>query len=98
MPAKSEKQRRFMGAELGRKRAGKKTRTGMTEGQLSKYANKGNPEGEYHQHRRVNDNKDGECFDPIHSSMKPMEEFPGNPKGSSEDGGRAANVDPYKLP
>ncbi len=34
MPAKTEKQRRFIGAELGRKRAGKKTRTKMTEAQL----------------------------------------------------------------
>jgi hypothetical protein len=31
MPAKSEKQRKFMGAELARKRAGKKTQTGMRE-------------------------------------------------------------------
>jgi hypothetical protein len=38
MPAKSEKQRRFMGAELARKRAGKKTKTGMTESQLKDYA------------------------------------------------------------
>jgi hypothetical protein len=28
MPAKSKKQRKFMGAELARKRAGKKTKTG----------------------------------------------------------------------
>ena len=40
MPAKSEKQRKFMGAELGRKRAGKKTRTGMSDKQLSDYAGK----------------------------------------------------------
>lgn len=40
MPAKSEKQRRFMGAELARKRAGKKTKTGMTESQLSDFAKK----------------------------------------------------------
>jgi hypothetical protein len=40
MPAKSEKQRKFMGAELGRKRAGKKTRTGMSEDQLSDFASK----------------------------------------------------------
>lgn len=38
MPAKSEKQRRFMGAELGRKRAGKKTATGMSEQQLRDFA------------------------------------------------------------
>jgi hypothetical protein len=40
MPAKSEKQRKFMGAELARKRAGKKTRTGMSEKQLKDYAKK----------------------------------------------------------
>lgn len=38
MPAKSEKQRRFMGAELARKRAGHKTKTGMSEAQLRDYA------------------------------------------------------------
>lgn len=38
MPAKSDKQRKFMGAELGRKRAGKKTKTGMSEEQLEDYA------------------------------------------------------------
>jgi hypothetical protein len=40
MPAKSEKQRNFMGAELARKRAGKKTRTGMSEKQLEDFASK----------------------------------------------------------
>lgn len=40
MPAKSEKQRRFMGAELERKREGKKTRTDVSEEELEKYANK----------------------------------------------------------
>jgi hypothetical protein len=40
MPAVSEKQRRFMGAELGRLRSGKKTRTGMSESQLSDFATK----------------------------------------------------------
>jgi hypothetical protein len=47
MPAKSKKQRRFMGAELGRKRAGKKTETGMSESQLKDFAGtkeKGLPE------------------------------------------------------
>ena len=38
MPAKSKKQQRFMGAELARKRAGKKTRTGMTAKQLEEFA------------------------------------------------------------
>lgn len=38
MPATSEKQRRFMAADLSRLRAGKKTRTGMSEKQLSDFA------------------------------------------------------------
>jgi hypothetical protein len=40
MPAKTEKQRKFMGAELQRKREGKKTRTDMSEKELEKYASK----------------------------------------------------------
>jgi len=40
MPARSEKQRKFMGAELQRKREGKKTQTGMTESQLEDFATK----------------------------------------------------------
>ena len=40
MPAKSEKQRRFMGAELARTRAGKKTKTSMSEEKLSEFASK----------------------------------------------------------
>lgn len=40
MPAVSERQRRFMGAELGRAKAGKKTKTGMSKGQLEDYAKK----------------------------------------------------------
>ena len=40
MPAKTEKQRRFMGAELERKREGKKTKTDMTEAELEKMASK----------------------------------------------------------
>lgn len=40
MPAVSEKQRRFMGAELGRAKAGKKTETGMSQEQLRDYAKK----------------------------------------------------------
>ena len=38
MPAVSKKQQMFMGAELARKRAGKKTRTGMSEKQLKDFA------------------------------------------------------------
>jgi len=37
MPAKSERQRRMLGADLARARAGKKTRTGMSEAQLVEY-------------------------------------------------------------
>lgn len=37
-PAVSRKQQRFMGAELARKRAGRKTRTSMSEKQLRDYA------------------------------------------------------------
>ena len=40
MPARTEKQRKFMGAELERKREGKKTKTGMTEKQLEDFATK----------------------------------------------------------
>ena len=38
MPAVSKKQQQFMGAELARKRAGKKTRTGMSAKQLEEFA------------------------------------------------------------
>ena len=38
MPAKSKAQQRFMGAELARSRAGKGTKTGMSESQLSDFA------------------------------------------------------------
>jgi hypothetical protein len=40
MPSKTPKQRRFMGADLARARAGKKTRTGMSESQLEDFARK----------------------------------------------------------
>ena len=38
MPAKSKAQQQMMGAELARKRAGKKTRTGMSESRLEEFA------------------------------------------------------------
>ena len=38
MPATSQAQQRFMGAELARKRAGEQTRTNMSEGQIRDYA------------------------------------------------------------
>ena len=40
MPAKTKKQRRFMGAELDRKRKRKKTKTDMSEAELRKMASK----------------------------------------------------------
>lgn len=40
MPAVSEKQRKLAGADLARLRAGKKTRTGMSESQLRDFAKK----------------------------------------------------------
>jgi hypothetical protein len=40
MSARTEKQWRFMGAELERKREGKKTQTGMSEKELEKMASK----------------------------------------------------------
>jgi hypothetical protein len=40
MPSETPKQRRFMGSELARKRAGKKTKTGMSEKQLKEFASK----------------------------------------------------------
>lgn len=43
MPSTTERQRRFLGAELGRKRAGKKTKTKMTERQLEDFAKKVEP-------------------------------------------------------
>jgi hypothetical protein len=46
-PAVSRKQQKFMGMELAKKRAGKKTKTKMSEKQLKEYATtkrKGLPE------------------------------------------------------
>lgn len=40
MPSSTEKQRKFMGAELARKRSGEKTKTDMSEQQLSEFASK----------------------------------------------------------
>ena len=38
MPAKTERARRFFGAELSRKWAGKKTRTGLSEKKIKEHA------------------------------------------------------------
>ncbi len=40
MPAKTEKQRKFFGAELARKREGRKTKTGLPEKKLREFASK----------------------------------------------------------
>lgn len=40
MPSVSEKQRKFFGAELGRKQAGESTDTGMSEKSLADFAKK----------------------------------------------------------
>lgn len=45
MPAVSKQQQKFMGAELARARAGKKTRTGMSASHLRKFAR--TPKGGY---------------------------------------------------
>lgn len=45
MPAKTRRQQRYMGAELGRKRRGEKTQTGMNEKKLREHARK--PRGGY---------------------------------------------------
>ncbi len=38
MPSESKAQQRFMGMELAKKRAGKKTKTHMSEAQLKEFA------------------------------------------------------------
>lgn len=59
MPAESRAQQRFFGAELGRKRAGKATETGLSEGKLREFAgtsHKGLPEhsrGEVRRHAKM---------------------------------------------
>jgi hypothetical protein len=40
MPFETERQRKFMGAELARTRAGKRTQTGMSEEKLRDFARK----------------------------------------------------------
>lgn len=58
-PPVSEKQRKFMGAELRRLREGKKTRTGMSEEQLREYAAK--PEGKKLPERAKKESSDRGC-------------------------------------
>jgi hypothetical protein len=45
MAAKSERQRRFMGAELARRKAGKPTKTGMSATKLRHYTTKASKRG-----------------------------------------------------
>jgi hypothetical protein len=52
MPAVSDRQRRFMGAELGRKRKGKRTKTGMSESQLADFARSKKSKGQRAEKRR----------------------------------------------
>ncbi len=40
MPSSSEKQRKYLGADLARAKAGKKTKTGMSEAKLREFASK----------------------------------------------------------
>lgn len=49
MPAKTRRQQRFMGAEYGRAKAGKKTKTGMSKTKLREMARK--PQGGYRKKR-----------------------------------------------
>lgn len=50
MPAKTKRQQRFFGAELGRARAGKKTKTGLGKKKLREMARK--PKGGYRRKKR----------------------------------------------
>lgn len=59
MPAYTERQRRFMGAELARKRAGKSTQTGMSEAQLRDFAKKTKRKKK---HRSVGDSFTGKFY------------------------------------
>lgn len=52
MPAVSEKQRRFMGAELGREEKGERTQTGMSKEQLRDFARKGGHRKHKKRHKR----------------------------------------------
>lgn len=52
MPSETDKQQRFMGAELARKRAGEKTETGMSEKQLRDFARKPKRGGRRSRRRR----------------------------------------------
>ena len=58
MPAESPKQQRYMGADLARARAGKKTKTGMSSAQLEDFAKK--PKGGYKKRKKLPTHGSGE--------------------------------------
>lgn len=72
MPSVSPKQRRFMGADLARKRAGKKTQTGMSESQLSDFAHGSLEDITFHEEAcdEVGDKLCPEFTHPIHKGYK----------------------------
>ena len=75
MPAVSKKQQRFMGAELSRKRAGKKTKTGMSAKQLEEYATtkqQGLPEKKGN-HSEENEAERKKMMPKSHAHMTPKE-------------------------
>ena len=57
-PAESPKQQRFMGMDLARARAGKKTKTGMSSSQLEDFAKK--PKGGYKKRKKLPTHGSGE--------------------------------------
>jgi hypothetical protein len=89
MPSSSEKQRRFMGAELTRKRSGKRTSTGMSEQQLREFAGsvqQGSLEDiTYHEEAAERDTVlNGSMKHPIHKGYDCV--VFGNDRGWKEDG------------
>jgi hypothetical protein len=78
MPSSSKKQQAFMGADLGRLRAGKKTKTGMKETQLRDYASgpiagKGSLEDiDFHEEAAETDKLCDEFTHPVHKGYDDM--------------------------
>jgi len=84
MPSVSEKQRRFMGAELARKRAGKKTRTGMSEKQLREFAGKVNIPGGSEHEVIISKEEPGEMYEYTMAECREMcmgDEYKGEERG-----------------
>lgn len=102
MPSSSEKQRRFMGAELARKRAGKKTQTGMNEKQLSEFAGSVHSGGSleditFHEDAATCDVAYDGGVHPIHKGYNDIvwgsDEFKFHEIGSTPSGGKHPGVD-----